>query len=103
MKIAEFGLRSANEKPGAETHRAEHPHSAIRIPQSPHPGTIASKDFSFWYGEKQALKDINLTLPSRSITASTRALKKPSVATASRACSIASRTSASSNGCVIAS
>jgi phosphate transport system ATP-binding protein len=44
--------------------------SSILHPQSsPHPGVIDSRRFSFWYGEKQALKDINLTMPSRSITA----------------------------------
>jgi phosphate transport system ATP-binding protein len=34
-----------------------------------HPGLITSHAFSFWYGEKQALKEITLTLESRSITA----------------------------------
>src|SRR5687767_8477209 len=32
-------------------------------------GLIHSTRFSFWYGEKQALKEITLTIPSRSITA----------------------------------
>ena len=34
-----------------------------------HPGTIRAEGFSFWYGEKQALYDIALTIPSRSVTA----------------------------------
>ena len=34
-----------------------------------HPGTIRAEAFSFWYGEKQALYDIALTLPARSVTA----------------------------------
>ncbi|MDQ2931297.1 MAG: phosphate ABC transporter ATP-binding protein PstB [Gemmatimonadota bacterium] len=34
-----------------------------------HPGTIIAKDFSFFYGEKQALFDVNLTIPARSVTA----------------------------------
>jgi phosphate transport system ATP-binding protein len=69
MSIADYGLRIANEKPRAEVQGEVHPQSAIRNPQSLHPGTIASHNFSFWYGEKQALKNINLTLSSRSITA----------------------------------
>ena len=32
-------------------------------------GTIKAKDFSFWYGEKQALFDITLTIRPRAITA----------------------------------
>jgi phosphate transport system ATP-binding protein len=34
-----------------------------------HPGTIVARDFSFFYGEKQALFDINLTIPARTVTA----------------------------------
>ena len=34
-----------------------------------HPGTIAAEQFSFWYGEKQALHDISLVIPARFITA----------------------------------
>ena len=34
-----------------------------------HPGTIESKDFSFWYGSKQALHEIGLVIPARSVTA----------------------------------
>ena len=36
---------------------------------SAHPGSVHSRRFSFWYGAKQALKDVDLTMPSRSITA----------------------------------
>ncbi|MDQ3673670.1 MAG: phosphate ABC transporter ATP-binding protein PstB [Gemmatimonadota bacterium] len=32
-------------------------------------GTLEAKAFSFWYGKKQALKEISLTIPARSITA----------------------------------
>jgi phosphate transport system ATP-binding protein len=32
-------------------------------------GSIEAKSFSFWYGEKQALKEITLTVPARGITA----------------------------------
>jgi phosphate transport system ATP-binding protein len=34
-----------------------------------HPGTIRAKDFSFWYGAKQALFDVSITIPSRAVTA----------------------------------
>jgi phosphate transport system ATP-binding protein len=34
-----------------------------------HPGNIAARNFSFWYGQKQALHDIDLVVPSRAITA----------------------------------
>jgi phosphate transport system ATP-binding protein len=34
-----------------------------------HPGTIEAKDFSFWYGQKQALFDISLRIRPRAITA----------------------------------
>ena len=36
---------------------------------SGHPGTIVARQFSFWYGPKQALHEIDLVAPSRSITA----------------------------------
>src|SRR6266516_6350937 len=32
-------------------------------------GTIEAKDFSFWYGKKQALRNITMAIPPRSITA----------------------------------
>lgn len=32
-------------------------------------GTITARDFSFWYGAKQALHDVTLDIPARSITA----------------------------------
>ena len=34
-----------------------------------HPGSIVARQFSFWYGAKQALSDVDVTIPSRSITA----------------------------------
>ncbi len=46
------------------------------VPETPgasgvisHPGTIVARNFSFWYGEKQALHEIDLTIPARSVTA----------------------------------
>jgi phosphate transport system ATP-binding protein len=38
-------------------------------PAIDHPGTIAAEQYSFWYGEKQALHDITLRIPSRSVMA----------------------------------
>jgi phosphate transport system ATP-binding protein len=32
-------------------------------------GTIEARDFSFWYGKKQALKNITLAVPPRAVTA----------------------------------
>ena len=34
-----------------------------------HAGTIYARDFSFWYGPKQALFDVSITIPSRAVTA----------------------------------
>ena len=52
-----------------ETYLPEAPRveSASRV--SRHPGTITTEAFSFWYGEKQALHDITLHIPSRSVMA----------------------------------
>ena len=69
MRIADYGLRIADEGQRRQADDRSRPQSAISNPQSSHPGTITATDFSFWYGAKQALKSINLTLPSRSITA----------------------------------
>ena len=38
-------------------------------PMPEHPGTIVARKFSFWYGPKQALHEIDLTIQPRSITA----------------------------------
>ncbi|HEV7443646.1 MAG TPA: ATP-binding cassette domain-containing protein, partial [Steroidobacteraceae bacterium] len=32
-------------------------------------GTIEARDFSFWYGKKQALRNITLEIPARAVTA----------------------------------
>jgi len=47
----------------------ERPPAILPSADSTHPGTIIAKDFSFYYGEKQALFDVNLTIPARSVTA----------------------------------
>ena len=50
---------------------ARAPASSGLVPRSSssHPGTVQSQGFSFWYGPKQALHEITLTMPARSITA----------------------------------
>jgi phosphate transport system ATP-binding protein len=47
----------------------ERPPAILPVADTTHPGTIIAKDFSFYYGEKQALFDVNLTIPARSVTA----------------------------------
>ncbi len=39
------------------------------IPEGDSPAAVVARKFSFWYGEKQALFEIDLTIPSRAITA----------------------------------
>jgi len=46
-------------------HSADSPSPAVRA----HQGTIAAGRFSFWYGAKQALHDIDLVMPARTVTA----------------------------------
>ena len=36
---------------------------------APEVGTIEARDFSFWYGKKQALKQIQMAVPARAVTA----------------------------------
>jgi phosphate transport system ATP-binding protein len=52
------------------------PTAAPRSPTSPgiaasdaHPGTIDADRFSFWYGANQALHEISIRIPARSVTA----------------------------------
>ena len=47
------------------------PDLELQLPEgSPAPaGTIAAERFSFWYGEKQALDDVSLTMRAQTITA----------------------------------
>ena len=42
---------------------------AISIEAAQSVGTIEARDFSFWYGKKQALKGITLAVPPRAVTA----------------------------------
>ena len=39
------------------------------VQQRTHPGTITADRFSFWYGEKQALHEISVEIPARSVMA----------------------------------
>ena len=43
--------------------------SPFPVPGSQHPGTIQATNFSFWYGPKQALHDVSITIPARAVTA----------------------------------
>ncbi len=38
------------------------------LPQPVEPPAVQARGFSFWYGQKQALYDINLSIPNRAIT-----------------------------------
>lgn len=42
---------------------------AIQRGASPQTGTIEARDFSFWYGKKQALRNITMAIPPRAVTA----------------------------------
>src|SRR3954465_13235791 len=46
---------------------AAHQISSAEVTQNV--GTIEARDFSFWYGKKQALKSISLAVPARAVTA----------------------------------
>jgi phosphate transport system ATP-binding protein len=41
----------------------------VATQQAVAPGTIEARDFSFWYGKKQALRNISLSVPPRAVTA----------------------------------
>jgi len=47
----------------------ERPPLAAPMSEPAHQGTIVTKDFSFFYGDKQALFGVNLTIPARAVTA----------------------------------
>jgi phosphate transport system ATP-binding protein len=47
----------------------ERPTPATAAAASSHPGSIVARRFSFWYGAKQALHEIDLTIPPRAVTA----------------------------------
>jgi len=58
-------------QPGAPSLRSQFPGPGSQSPnaESPHPGAIRANDFNFWYGPKQALYDVSITIPSRAVTA----------------------------------
>ena len=54
---------------GTEASRPSNAESPAPSPESRHPGTIQANEFSFWYGPKQALYDVTVTIPARAVTA----------------------------------
>ena len=56
------GSRPSPRAPVPSPHRSP-------APSPPQSGTIQAKDFSFWYGAKQALHDVSITIPARAVTA----------------------------------
>jgi phosphate transport system ATP-binding protein len=63
---------TGNREPGTEPSAplsASSAGSQFAVPDSQHPGTIVANQFNFWYGAKQALHDVNITIPSRAVTA----------------------------------
>jgi phosphate transport system ATP-binding protein len=60
-------LGTGNRERGTAPSRSVGSH--FPVPSSRHPGTIQAKDFSFWYGPKQALYDVSITIPARAVTA----------------------------------
>jgi phosphate transport system ATP-binding protein len=53
----------------APAHRAPAPLPGEPVTDPKKLGAIEARDLSFWYGKKQALFDISLSIPARSITA----------------------------------
>ena len=54
---------------GTQASRPSNAESPAPSPESRHPGTIQANEFSFWYGPKQALYDVTVTIPARAVTA----------------------------------
>ena len=55
--------------PNESTSTAAAARSGASLPFAEHPGAIAARNFSFWYGDKQALHDIDVVIQPRAITA----------------------------------
>ncbi|HZE08527.1 MAG TPA: phosphate ABC transporter ATP-binding protein PstB [Gemmatimonadaceae bacterium] len=53
----------------ATTGRPDNHNADLSTTKPESQGTIEARDFSFWYGKKQALKNISLRVPARSVTA----------------------------------
>jgi len=56
-------------QPDQHTPEAGRPGASTSAGVGDHPGSIAAKRFSFWYGDKQALHDVDVVIPPRAITA----------------------------------
>jgi phosphate transport system ATP-binding protein len=70
MSASAAGTGSREPGTGAtEQQGASSAASPFPVSGSQHPGTIHAKDFSFWYGPKQALYDVTITIPARAVTA----------------------------------
>ena len=65
MSVQTMG--TGNREPGTDAPRRVG--SPFPVPDSLHPGNIQATDFSFWYGAKQALHDVSITIPARAVTA----------------------------------
>ena len=65
----ESGIDRARNRDAAGRTPASSPDSRLPISDSQHPGTVHARDFSFWYGQKQALHNVSITIPSRAVTA----------------------------------
>jgi phosphate transport system ATP-binding protein len=66
----ESGVGAASGRSGVDGGALPQPvDSQLPIPDSLHSGTIRADRFSFWYGPKQALYDVSLTIPARAVTA----------------------------------
>jgi phosphate transport system ATP-binding protein len=55
--------------PNESTSAAAASRAAASLPSIEHPGAIVARQFSFWYGPKQALHDIDVVIQPREITA----------------------------------
>jgi phosphate transport system ATP-binding protein len=62
---------TGNREPGTDDRQRSSPPLASRASETvaEHPGTISANAFSFWYGPKQALYDVTVTIPARAVTA----------------------------------
>ena len=65
MSVQAMG--TGNREPGTDAPRRVG--SPFPVPDPLHPGNIQATDFSFWYGAKQALHDVSITIPARAVTA----------------------------------
>jgi phosphate transport system ATP-binding protein len=62
-------VEDASSPGGASRQSPQSPVPSPHQVASPQSGTIQVRDFNFWYGAKQALHDVSITIPSRAVTA----------------------------------